>query len=423
MKVKKIGIIGLGHVGEAVLRSLKRYRSLVSRRTSLKIEVKKVCDISKAKARLAKKLGFSFTSNPNELINDPQIDIIVELIGGIEPANTLIVKSLKKGKNIVTANKALLAQNGKQIFSLAKRAERRIGFEASVCGAIPLIKSISQGLIGCEVKKLYGILNGTTNYILCKMQKENIDFSAALREAQARGLSERRPALDIRGIDSLHKLCILSYLCYGVWPSLDKVYAQGISKISLLDILYAKELNYNIKLLAIAKSQGNSLDLRVHPTLIPMEHPLSQVSLAYNAVYLDTQPAGELLFYGQGAGGVPTSSSVISDIVSIASGSEAVIRKEEKIPVQNMKNVKSRYYIRFMAQDRPGVLAKISKILSSLNISIASVTQKERKRGKFVPIVMLTHEAKEDSINKALAKIDKFKVIKSPSQIIRIENL
>jgi homoserine dehydrogenase len=423
MMVKKIGIIGLGNVGEAVLKSLKKYRSLIGRRTSLKIEVKKVCDIDKAKRKVAKSLGASFTSNPYELINDPQIDIIVELIGAIEPAATFVKESLKKGKSIVTANKALLAGNGKEIFALAKKNKKRIGFEASVCGAIPLIKGISQGLVSCEVKKLYGILNGTTNYVLYKMQKENIDFHTALGEAQSKGFAEKRPALDINGIDTLHKLAILSYLCYGVWPALNKIYAQGISKITLLDILYAKELNYNIKLLAIAKKEEDSLDLRVHPTLIPCDHPLSQVALAYNAVYLNTQPAGDLLFYGEGAGGISTSSSVISDIVSIASSSDDFIRKEERIPLKNIKDVKSRYYIRFMACDRPGVLAKISKILSLLNISIASVTQKERKLGKFVPIVMLTHEAKQDSINKALDKIDKLKVIKSPSQIIRIENL
>ncbi len=423
MMIKKIGIIGLGNVGEAVVRSLKRYRSLIASRTSLKVEVKKVCDVNKAKRRLAKDLSVSFTCDPYEVINDPQIDIIVELIGSIEPAATFVKESLKRGKSVVTANKALLAQKGKEIFSLAKKNKKRIGFEASVCGAIPLIKSISQGLVSCEVKKIYGILNGTTNYILYKMQKENIDFNVALDEAQSKGFAEKRPALDINGTDALHKLAILSYLCYGVWPSLNKIYAQGISKISLLDILYAQELDYNIKLLAIAKKEGDYLDLRVHPTLIPCDHPLSKVALAYNAVYLNTQPAGDLLFYGEGAGGVSTSSSVISDIVSIASSSDEFIRKEERISLKNIKDVKSRYYIRFMACDRPGVLAKISKILSSLNISIASVTQKGRKLGKFVPIVMLTHEAKQNNINKALEKIDKLRVIKSPSQIIRIEDL
>lgn len=423
MIVKRIGIIGLGHVGESVIKSLKKYSALINRRVPLRIEIKKVCDKSKAKKKIAGKFGLSFSSNPRDLINDPDIDIIVELIGGVEPAATLIEKALKNGKDVVTANKALLASSGKKFFPQAKKKCRSIGFEASVCGAIPLIKSISQGLIGCEVKKIYGILNGTTNYILYKMAKEEISFKQALEQAQKSGLAEQSPRLDIEGKDTLHKLCILSYLCYGVWPSPDKVYTEGISGISLQDILYAQELNYRIKLLAIAKKDRDSLDLRVHPTLVSMEHPLSHVSLAYNAVYLHTQPAGELLFRGEGAGGVPTSSAVISDIVSIATGKGMVIGNEKRVAIQNIKNVRARYYVRFMAQDCPGVLAKISKILASLNISIASVTQKERKRGRVVPIIMLTHEASEDSVKRALIEIDSLKVIKSPSQRIRIEDL
>ena len=362
--VKKIGIIGLGNVGVAVLASFEKYSSLIFRRTSFKIEIKKICDRDKLKEKKVKKFSIPFTTNPLDLINDPDIDIIVELIGGIEPAYTLIAKSFKKGKSVVTANKALLATKGKDIISLAKKANKCIGFEAAVCGAIPLIKNISEGLISCEIKKIYGILNGTTNYILYKMLKENIDFKTSLKEAQRRGLAEKKPKLDIEGIDALYKLCILSYLCYGIWPLPDKVYTEGISKISLLDIVYAQELNYTIKLLAVAKKEKGDLELRVQPTLLPKDHALAQVPLAYNAVYFDTKPAGELLFYGKGAGGVPTSSSVISDIVNISSGNKSFLPKQEKIKIRNIKNIKSRYYIRFMAEDRPGVLAQISKILS-----------------------------------------------------------
>lgn len=421
--VKKIGIIGLGHVGEATVRSLQRAGSLINRRASLKIEIKGLCDSNKSKSKVAAKYFLPFTTDAFKLINDPEIDIIIELMGGIEPAYRYIKESLVKGKNVVTANKALLAQHGREIFSLAKSKNKTIGFEASVCAAIPLIKSISEGLIGCEVEKIYGILNGTTNYILHRMGKEKIDFSDALREAQRKGLAEKKPYLDIEGIDTLNKLCILSYLCFGIWPAVKNVYAEGISKISVLDTLYAEELNYRIKLLAIAKKQGNLLDLRVHPALVPMGHPLSEVSSSYNAVYIDTQPAGDLLFYGKGAGGVPTSSAVISDIVSISLNEKKLLRKEENIKLKNIKNIKARYYIRFMAHDQPGVLAKISKILASLSISIASVTQKERQRKKFVPIIMLTHDSKEDNIRKALSKIDKLPVIKGPTQIIRIEDL
>jgi homoserine dehydrogenase len=254
------------------------------------------------------------------------------------------------------------------------------------------------------------------------MNEERIDFSSALRRAQKKGVAEKKPLLDISGTDTLNKLCILSYLCFGVWPSLKKVYAEGISKINMLDIFCAEELNYRVKLLAIAKMQSNFLDLRVHPTLVPIGHPLSEVSSTYNAVYLDTQPAGDLLFYGRGAGGLATSSAVISDIVSISLGSKILARKRENIRFKNIKTVKSRYYIRFMAHDEPGVLSKVSKILASQHISIASVTQKERQRRKFVPVIMITHEARELDMQKALAKIDKLSVIKSPSQIIRIED-
>ncbi len=421
--IKKIGIIGLGNVGEAVAKSLKKYSALISRRFPLKIKVEKVCDTDRAKSKIAKSLGFSFTTNPRELINDPQIDIIVELVGGVEPAYTFIKESLKKGKGVVTANKALLARKGNQIFSLAKAKKACIGFEASVCGAIPIVRSISAGLVGCEVKRIDGILNGTTNYILHKMEKDNIDFDRSLKEAQDKGLAEKKPDLDVEGIDALHKLCILTYLCYGVWPSLDKVYTEGISKISLLDILYAKELNYKIKLLAIAKKEKGCLDLRVHPALVSSGHPLSGVGEAFNAVFLDTQPAGELLFYGKGAGGVPTSSSVISDIVNIACGYQRLLRKEEKMVIKDISDIRARYYIRFMAQDNPGVLAKVSKILASFKISIASVNQKEKQEGKIVPVVMITHKVKEGSMRQAIVKIDKLSLIKSPSQIIRIEDL
>jgi homoserine dehydrogenase len=421
--VKRIGIIGLGNVGWATVASLQKQASIIMSRASLKIQIKGVCDADKSKRKLVKKFNLPFTTNAYDLINDPEIDIIVELIGGKEPARTFTIAALKKGKHVVTANKALLAANGKEIFALAKKKNKCVGFEASVCGAIPLIKSTSEGLVCCDVNKIYGILNGTTNYILHKMRKGKIDFATALKEAKDQGYAEQKADLDIKGIDSLHKLCILIYLCYGIWPSLDKVYTQGIANISLQDIIYAQEMQYRIKLLAIAKKEKDSLDLRVHPALVSLDHPLSQVSYAYNAVYFDTQPAGDLLFYGQGAGGKPTSSSVISDIVSIACGNKNFARQEGNIKLKNIKDVQSRYYIRCMVLDSPGVLSQITKILASYHIGIASVNQKEQNVGKFVPIIMLTHKVKEQRMQKALSMIDKLKSVKKPSQIIRIEDL
>lgn len=420
--MKNIGIIGLGVVGEATLKTLLKYKALIRKRTSLLLSVKKVCDVKGEKKRLLSHPSL-FTSNPYDIINDPEIDIVVELIGSVHPAKELIVSALRKGKDVVTANKALLAQEGKEIFNLACSLDKNIGFEASVCGAIPLIKSISEGLVSCEVKRLYGILNGTTNYILDKMYRERLTFNQALKEAQRKGYAEKHPGLDIAGKDTLHKLCILSYLAFGFWPDPEEIYTEGISRITTLDIIYTEELSYRIKLLAIAKKEKQNLYLKVHPTLIRENHPLSRVEQAYNGVWLDTHPAGELLFYGKGAGGVPTSSAIVADIVNVSLKTHIPRIKEKELVLESIRNVRMRYYIRFMAVDKPGVLSKISKILASYNISIASVTQKERNKGKFVPIVMLTHEAKEEDLKRALAKIDVLDVIEGPSQLIRIEDI
>ncbi len=421
--IKRIGILGLGVVGEAVIKTLARYKYLIKKRTSLKIEVRKVCDIREEKRKFASRWNVPFTKDPYEVIEDPTIDILVELIGGIEPAKEYLLSALKQGKDIVTANKALLAQCGKEIFSTAVKFKRSIGFEASVCGAIPIIKSISEGLVSCQINKLYGILNGTTNYILYKMHKDKVKFKDALKEAQKKGFAEHLPHLDLEGIDTLHKLSILTYLSFGRWPQIKNIYVEGISQITSLDIVYAEELSYRIKLLAIAKKENKKLSLRVHPTLVRRDHPLSEVNYAFNAVWLDTYPAGQLLFFGEGAGGVPTSSAVVADIVEVSLGRGLPQIKKEDVQFGDINNLRTRYYIRFMACDKPGVLANISKILASFKISIASVTQKERSRGQFVPIIMLTHEAREIDLKRALRKIDKLEIINPPSQLIRIEDL
>ncbi len=419
--MKKIGIIGLGVVGASTLRSLMKYRSLIRKRSGLGLSVKAVCDIKHNKKKIVPS-SIRFTTNPAEIVNDPDIDIVVELMGGIHPAKEIIVSALRNGKDVVTANKALLARAGKELFALARAAGKNIGFEASVCGAIPLIKSISEGLVGCEVKRFYGILNGTTNYILCKMDRERLTFSQALQEAQKKGYAEKHPSLDIKGLDTLHKLCVLSYLAFGFWPDPASIYSEGISGITPLDMAYTEEFSYKIKLLAIARREGKKIGLKVHPTLIRSDHPLAEVGSAFNAVWLDTYPAGELLFYGKGAGGVPTSASIVADVVNVSSRSP-VASAQKPLLLENIKNIKTRAYIRFMAVDKPGVLAKISKILSSHSVSIASVAQKERNKGRLVPIVMITHEVREGDLKKALARIDRLEVIKGPSQLIRIEDI
>lgn len=421
--IKKIGIIGLGTVGEATMRFLKKNAALISRRKDLDLEIKGVCDARKEKEAAAKSLGIKFTTDAYDLINDHEIDVIVELIGGIEPAKSFILAAIKNKKHVVTANKALLSQHGAEIFNYALENNVAVGFEASVCGAIPLIEAVSRGLVSCEIKKIEGILNGTTNYILHRMTEEKIDFAFALKEAQKKGFAERNPTFDIEGIDTRHKLCILAYLCFGVWPKHDKVYTQGITKISLQDILFAEELGYRIKLLAIAKKEDHKIDLRVHPALVSLDHPLAEVDEAYNAAFLDTVPAGQLLFYGLGAGGAPTSASVISDVVNISLGGNEFFRGEEKVQLKNIKDIITRYYIRFMAKDRPGVLAAIAKVLASCKISIASVKQKEVSKGRAAPVVMLTHRAKEADLQRSLKKIHNLGIVKEPTQIIRIEDL
>ncbi|MBN2483352.1 MAG: homoserine dehydrogenase [Candidatus Omnitrophica bacterium] len=421
--VKKVGIIGLGIVGEATLNSLLHYQSLIKKRTSLTVCVSKVCDINPRKKKLIRDRKVKFTSNPHEVLNDPEIDVVVELIGGIHPAKGFILEALKNKKHVVTANKALLATSGKEIFQYAHRAGRNIGFEASVCGAIPLIKSISEGLIGCDVRSLYGILNGTTNYILYKMSQEQMSFKDALKDAQAAGFAEKHPHLDIEGKDTVYKLCILSYLSFGVWPNVHEIFVEGISKINPLDILYAHDLAYRIKLLAIARKEKKTLSLRVHPTLIREDHPLSEVDCAVNGVWLDTHPAGELLFYGEGAGGVPTSSAIIADIVSVCVNRGVFAREEWNCTMKSIDELRTRYYLRCMVLDMPGVLAKITRILALHKISIASVHQKERAQGEFVPIVLITHDVQESNVKNALQEIDKLKEVKKTSQCIRIEDI
>lgn len=418
-----VGIIGMGVVGEATVKSLTRQASLIKRRTGLDVKIKGVCDTRKDKAGIVEKLNIPFTTDAQGLIQDAEIDIIIELIGGLEPADALITQALHAGKHVVTANKALLARKGKELFGLAEQCGKSIGFEASVCGAIPIIKGVSEGLVACDVNKIHGILNGTTNYILYQMDKARIDFHQALREAQDKGFAEKNPSFDIEGKDTLHKLCILSYLCFGVWPDPERVYTEGIAGIALQDMLYAGAMGYRIKLLAIAKKDSGMLDLRVHPAFVAMDHPLSETSLAFNSVLLDTYPAGDLLFYGKGAGGAPTSSAVISDIVSVGLGAKTNLRKKEDVRFASIENISNEFYVRFTTEDKPGVLAHITMVLAQHNISIASVNQKDSGRKRIVPIVIVTHKALEADVNRALAEIDALPFAKEPTRKIRIETL
>lgn len=431
MKKVNIGLIGFGNIGSGVVKILRDKKSLLSEKTGLDINIKKICDqdiTSKRNVSVDKAL---LTRNPKEIIEDPQIDILVELIGGVHPAREFISEAIKKGKNIVTANKALLALHGQELFSEAVDKGKNIYFEASVGAGIPIIKSLREGLVANKFNSILGILNGTSNYILSSMSKNGKTFNEALKEAKEKGFAEKDPTLDIEGMDSAHKLILLTYLAFGRLVSIKDVFVEGISHISLADVNYAKELGFEIKLLAIAQREGDGLEVRVHPTLVPEDHLLASVDSMFNAIYVEGDLAGDLLFYGPGAGQLSAASAVVSDIVDLTQDIKAGLFR----PMMNIvldKAVKSlrkidesysRYYIRFTALDKPGVLAKISGILAKFGISIASVTQKEKSKAQLVPVVMLIHEAKEKDLRNALNMIDRIDAIKEKTIAIRMEEV
>jgi len=431
MKKINVGLIGFGNIGSGVLKVLREKKAFLSDKIGLEINIKKICDkdiVSKRNVNVDRSL---LIKKVEEVINDPHIDIVIELIGGIHPAKEYIIGALKKGKNIVTANKALLAQEGRELFAIARDRAQNIYFEASVGAGIPIIKSIREGLVANNFYSIFGIVNGTSNFILSQMSGENRTFGDALKEAKLKGFAEKDPTLDIEGIDSAHKLALLTYLCFGRLVNLDDIYIEGISRISLADVNYAKELGLEIKLLAIAKKEAEELEVRVHPTLIPKAHLLSSVTGVFNAIYVSSDLAGELLFYGPGAGQMSAASAVVADLVDLTQDIKAgLFRPTLNIsPDKSIKKLRkiddfeSRYYIRFMALDKPGVLAKISGVLAKFGISIASVTQKERHKAQVVPIVMVIHEAKEKHLRAALETIDRLNIIKQKSVAIRIEEV
>lgn len=431
MKKINVGLIGFGNVGSGVVKILRDKRAFLVDKIGLEITISKICDkdiVSKRNVSVEKHL---LTNNAEEIINEPQIDVIVELVGGIHPAKEYMMAALKKGKNIVTANKALLAQEGRELFALAKDRNKNIYFEASVGAGIPIIKSLREGLVANKFYSIFGIVNGTSNFILSQMSSQNRTFADALKEAKLKGFAEKNPALDIEGIDSAHKLVLLTYLCFGRLVDLDDVFIEGISQISLADVSYAKELGFEIKLLAIAKKQLDGLEVRVHPTLIPRAHLLSSVKGIFNAIYVSSDLAGSLLFYGPGAGQLSAASAVVADLVDLTQDIKAgmfrptlnIVSDKSIKKLRKIDEVQSRYYIRFMALDKPGVLAKISGVLAKFGISIASVTQKERHKAQVVPIVMIIHEAKEKYLRAALEAINRLEVIKQRSVAIRMEEV
>lgn len=427
MGTVKIGLIGFGTVGTGVVRLLKENRDLIAQRSGGSVDLVRIAVKNLRKRRAVQVASSLLTPDAMSLIHDPEIQIIVELIGGIRPAKDFILEAFKNGKDVVTANKALLAECGADLFEAAKKYGRNLFFEGSVGGGIPVIKAFREGLAANHIKAIYGIVNGTSNYILSKMSLEGVDFFQALKEAQHLGYAEADPTLDLEGIDSAHKLTILASLAYGSWIDFKSVYVEGISKVSQIDIAFAKQFGYTIKLLAIAKENGGGIEARVHPTLIPSGFLLSSVHGVYNAVYYDGDYVGKGLLYGRGAGEKPTASAVVSDVVDAMNhlgrrSNRSIISINKKIKkIKPIDDLECRCYLRFSALDQSGVLAQIAGILGEHKISISSVIQQERHKSGPVPVVIMTHHAKESDFNKSIEKIDRLKAIKHPTLRIRVE--
>jgi len=424
-----IGIIGFGTVGTGTTRLLLKNRELLKQRTDIDINLRKIADLDIRSDRGIRLPKGVLTTKAEELFNDPKIHIIVELIGGTTVAKEMILRAIRAGKHVVTANKALLATHGIEIFRAAEKAGVEVGFEAAVAGGIPIIKVLREGLVANRIKAVYGIINGTTNYILSKMSAEKAQFSDVLKEAQRLGYAEADPTYDIEGIDSAHKLAILASIAFGRQFTIKDVYREGISWISPLDIEFARELGCKIKLLGITKETNGQVELRVHPTMVPEDMLISKVDGVFNAVYVEGDAVGSTLYYGRGAGDLPTGSAVVSDIVDIArditAGAVGRIRafsgSQKPMPLMKMDDVMSMYFFRFSAIDKPGVLSKISGILGKHNISIASVIQRDRMEGKAVPLVVLTHLAREKGVVSAMKEINRLKIVTGKTVFIRVE--
>jgi homoserine dehydrogenase len=426
-----VGMIGLGTVGSGVYRILRENAELIRHRAGVPIEIAKVAVRDAGRDRGLDIDAALLTENAAEIIHDPDIDIVVELIGGYEPARELILEAMARGKHVVTANKALLAVYGNEIHTASRRAGVMIGFEASVGGGIPVIKTLRESLAANRIVSIYGIINGTSNYILTKMTDEQRAFDDVLREAQRAGYAEADPTFDVGGIDTSHKLAILANLAFGIPIELKDIFTEGITAISPLDIDFGKALGYTVKLLAIAKVHDGKAEARVHPTMVPDQYAIAKVSGVYNAVQIVGDACQDIMLYGRGAGSLPTGSAVVGDIMDIAR--QILIEPSRKLPaasssgdlpapqLQPMESITSLYYLRLMALDEPGVLSQISGILGRHRISIAQMIQRGRKQGGSVPLVIMTHTALERDVQRALIEIKDLTCVTEVPVLIRVE--
>ncbi len=433
MKGINVGLIGWGTVGSGVVKILQENGPLIERRLGSKIALKRIADIDLETERAVKVSRDVLTERAEEVIEDPEIDIVLELIGGEEPARSYILEAFRRGKHVVTANKALLATHLDELCRVAQQCNVDLNFEAAVGGGIPIIRVLKEGFVAERIETIFGILNGTSNYILSTMSNEGGEFTEVLRQAQAKGYAEVDPRLDIEGIDAAHKLAILIKLAFGAKVPFEDIFIEGISDITPLDIQFGREFGYKIKLLAIAKTDGETIEARVHPTMLSSDHLLSTVDGVFNAIFLKGNAVGETLFFGQGAGMMPTGSAVVGDLIEL---SRNILKgTRERVPilsfqradvkemkVKDIEDIIRPYYMRFSALDRPGVLSKISGVLGKNDISIASVIQKGRGVSEAVPVVIMTHEARERNVRRALREIDEMDVILDRTTLIRVED-
>jgi len=429
----RVGLIGFGTIGTGVVKLLQRNRRQIRDRLGATLTLARIADIDLKTDRGVRIDRRILTNDAAHLLDDPKIDIVVELMGGYDLARRFVLHAIRNGKSVVTANKAMLAVHGAEVFAAAEQAAVDVGFEASVGGGIPIIRTLKEGLSGDRTRAIYGIVNGTSNYILSTMTQQGGEFAAVLQEAQRQGLAEADPTYDVEGIDAAHKLTLLIQLAFGTAARFKDIPVEGMRHVSQLDISFAREFGYVIKLLAIAKQDGDQIEARVHPTMVPRQHLLAEVSGAFNAIAVQGEALGASMYFGLGAGMMPTATAVVADLIDCARnllcGSRGRVAplgyplaQQQRTPIKPIDDLESEYYLRFMVVDRPGVLAKISGVLGVNDISIASVIQKEREHGASVPIVIRTHRARERNLRRALRDIDRRPIVRARTAVIRIED-
>ena len=435
MKPMQVGLLGIGTVGGGTFRVLSRNREEITRRAGREIRIAMVADKATDRARELVGNNVEVVDDAMKVITHPNIDIVVELIGGYSPAKDFVLKTIANGKHVVTANKALLAVHGNEIFAAAQKAGVMVAFEAAVAGGVPIIKALREGLTANRIEWIAGIINGTSNFILSEMRSKGKPFDEVLKEAQKLGYAEADPTFDIEGIDAAHKLTIMSAIAFGVPMQFDKAYTEGISKLTKQDIEYAEQLGYRIKLLGLTRRTANGIELRVHPTLIPAKRLIANVEGVMNAILVKGDAVGSTMYYGAGAGAEPTASAVVADLVDVTRMHTA--DPEHRVPhlafqpdqltdtpILSMDEVETSYYLRMRVFDRPGVLADVTRILADNHISIDAMIQKEPSEGEEqVDIIMLTHLCREKNINAAMKKIEALDSVDGKITRIRLEEL